>query len=44
MSLLLIIEELTNETVENVLNLLKNSPLNVKEGAKIPWALKEKLW
>lgn len=43
MSLLLIIEELTNETVENVLNLLKNNPLNVKEGAIIPWALKEKL-
>lgn len=43
MSLLLIIEELTNETVENVLNLLKNGPLNVKEGAIIPWALKEKL-
>jgi len=43
MSLLLITEELTNENVENVLNLLKKSPLNVKEGTIIPWALNEKL-
>ena len=32
MSLLLITEELKNENVENVLNLFKKSPLNVKEG------------